>query len=363
VLTTLLSGVAPALFIAALVRRRAILPPALRVSSRPVLAGALVLAGVEIWIFVADAILGPFDTTRTPSWTLRPSLDVLRFGLVAAVIVASDMRRRRSVGRPGSPGTIDLAQIAHLSSAEAAVGTEMGSVREHRRLAAEAATARVLGLQHELLGVQDRARCRLERDLHDAVQQRLVALALQAALAGRREASGSDRDAELRAALSGAIDDAVEWVREIVDVGRPVVLDEGLVAALASLAASVPVAIDIDATGDLTSEDEAALPLWFAASEAITNALKHGQASRIVVRLVVSDELVALSIVDDGRGGFCGEPTSVVSRLAALDAHVETAPSEFPTGTTVILTVRRRQKTLVGRDLGGTAASIGSGPQ
>ena len=145
-------------------------------------------------------------------------------------------------------------------------------------------------------------RRRLERDLHDGAQQRLVSLGVQL----RRLQLALPRGAEI---LSPALDQAVVEVgaaigdlRQIAAGVRPARLDAGLAAALHDLARTSPVPVDVDVPSDrVAASVEAAA--YFVACEALTNAVKHASPSRIVVRAFRDDGALHLRVSDDGVGG------------------------------------------------------------
>ena len=145
-------------------------------------------------------------------------------------------------------------------------------------------------------------RRRLERDLHDGAQQRLVTLGIVL----RRLQLSLPREAQiLRPALDSAVDEvgrAIEDLRTIAAGVRPPRLDEGLAAALADLARAAPVPVELEATHErLPPQVEAAA--YFVACEAVTNAVKHASPSRVRVEATVVDGALRLVVVDDGVGG------------------------------------------------------------
>jgi signal transduction histidine kinase len=153
--------------------------------------------------------------------------------------------------------------------------------------------------RRRIQSVADEERRRIARDLHDGAQQRLVAIGLAL------------RHAQLEAdpALGTAIDEAVaelttsiQELRELAGGLRPGSLDEGLGAALRELAARTPVTLDVAAlSGRLPSHVETAA--YFVACEAVTNAVKHADASHISVTLTQEGGSLVVRVVDDGRGG------------------------------------------------------------
>ncbi|MFI7678337.1 sensor histidine kinase [Actinophytocola sp. NPDC049390] len=164
-------------------------------------------------------------------------------------------------------------------------------------------------------------RRRIERDLHDGVQQRLVALGL---LLGRaRRASDQEHADDL---LRQAHEESQQALRDLRDVTwrvYPTALDEGgLHTALEGVAerSSVPVSLRYGLAGrlDLATETVA----YFVASEAVTNALKHGGPSAIEIDVVAEGEGIVVSVRDNGSGGAdpAGSGLSgLASRVAAAD--------------------------------------------
>jgi signal transduction histidine kinase len=145
-------------------------------------------------------------------------------------------------------------------------------------------------------------RRRLERDLHDGAQQRLVSLGVQL----RRLQMSLPREAQI---LSPALDQIVDEVgsaigdlRQIAAGVRPARLDDGLAAALRDLARTTPVPLEVDAPQErVAASVEAAA--YFVACEAITNAVKHGSASKVAVRAHRENGTLHVRITDDGIGG------------------------------------------------------------
>ena len=145
-------------------------------------------------------------------------------------------------------------------------------------------------------------RRRLERDLHDGAQQRLVTLGIVL----RRLQRSLPREARiLGPALDSAVDEiglAIEDLRTIAAGVRPPRLDEGLAAALADLARGAPIPVELEATHQrLPEQVEAAA--YFVVCEAVTNAVKHGSPSRVRVEASVAHGELRLVVADDGVGG------------------------------------------------------------
>ncbi|MGI5146385.1 sensor histidine kinase [Plantactinospora sp. CA-294935] len=183
----------------------------------------------------------------------------------------------------------------------------------------------------------DAERRRIERDLHDGVQQRLVALGM---LVGRaRRTTDPAKAAELLRQAHEESGRVLDDLREVAWRVYPTALDNlGLADALARVAehAGLPVRIDHRLTARPARAVETAA--YFVVSEAVTNAAKHAGASRVDVEVVVRDGRLVVTVVDDGVGG--ADPAGVglsglARRVAALDGRFRV---QSPTGgpTTVV---------------------------
>ena len=182
--------------------------------------------------------------------------------------------------------------------AAAALSIEMARLRVEVRLQlaeVQASRARIVEAGYE-------ERRRLERDLHDGAQQRLVSLGVQL----RRLQFSLPREAQI---LSPALDqivaevgEAIGDLRQIAAGVRPARLDEGLAAALRDLARTSPVPVDVEASGERAPASVEAAA-YFVACEALTNAVKHGSPSKVVVRAVQDSGTLHVTVADDGVGG------------------------------------------------------------
>jgi signal transduction histidine kinase len=143
-------------------------------------------------------------------------------------------------------------------------------------------------------------RRRLERDLHDGAQQRLVSLGMALRLAQRHL-----DDADVHGVIDQAVAElgtAVAELRQIAHGLRPSSLDDGLHAALAALTQNAPIPVGLDVCADRLPDD-VATTAYYVASEAIANAVKHAGATRIDVHVVRRNGHLEVRVVDDGRGG------------------------------------------------------------
>jgi len=185
-----------------------------------------------------------------------------------------------------------------------------------------------------IVAAADAARRRIERDLHDGAQQRLISLALRLELLQRRvepDTEIAQELAEVRAELDGTLTELRELARGI----HPSVLTErGLRAALEALAGNAPMAAD-EATKAPSALQTTA---YFIVAEALANAPKHAQAERASVSVTLADEALAVEVTDDGRGGADADGGSglrgLADRVNALDGEfeLESRPGD---GTTV----------------------------
>jgi ribose transport system permease protein len=204
-------------------------------------------------------------------------------GAVLAVTVAADgvRRRRRYVEAGGSRPSVSREELTRV-------------------------IARGEGLQADrVIDAVSSERRRIERDLHDGVQQKLVNAALTLRLASDQlHGSHDDQVADLLAASIETLGSALEELR---DVGRgiyPVLLRRhGLVPALESLARSSAVPIEFDSSAVPRLPEQAEITAYFVVAEALTNVMKHACAKRVSVALSHDGRRLGVSITDDGVGG------------------------------------------------------------
>jgi signal transduction histidine kinase len=199
---------------------------------------------------------------------------------------------------------------------------------ENERLEAEA-SERLVALRasrERIVAAGDAERRRLERNLHDGAQQRLVALALQLRLLQGRV--GDDPAAEqLVKSASSELRTSLEELRELARGIHPAVLNHGLAAALDSLAARSPVPTTVTYEADERLPERVELAAYFVASEALANVAKYAHASRASVRVRRHNGAALIEIADDGIGGAAPGNGSGLSGLAdrveALDGRLE----------------------------------------
>ena len=230
-----------------------------------------------------------------------------------------------------------LMAILMVRASEASSTELQALLEETQRVNAELAASRA-----RLVAATDDARRRIERDLHDGAQQRLVGLTLQLSAARERVRDAPDVADALLADVREQVRHTQAELRSLVrGVYPPVLTEHGLGAALRALAdeQSVPVQADVSTSARLRADVEAAG--YFSALEALQNATKHaGPDARINLELSELDDGLEFVVVDDGVGfeeGDVGDGhgfTNMADRLGAAGGHLEIR-SEIGVGTTV----------------------------
>ncbi|HEX6754504.1 MAG TPA: sensor histidine kinase [Mycobacteriales bacterium] len=216
---------------------------------------------------------------------------------------------------------------------------------DNQRLAAQvqAQLAEVLASRSRIVAAADAERRRLERDLHDGPQLRLLVAALSLGLAQQRAAGVPDE--AVRALLADAaakLDEAIGELRELARGIHPAILtDAGLVPALRALAGRTP--LDVQLAGDLPRLDQAAEAAgYFVAAEALSNTVKHARATRVRVAARYGGGVLRLELTDDGVGGAdIGAGSGLLGlrdRVSALGGTL-TVRSERGQGTAVSVAI------------------------
>jgi signal transduction histidine kinase len=202
--------------------------------------------------------------------------------------------------------------------------------------------AELLASRARVVSAADETRRRLERDLHDGIQQWLVTLALRARKAAARSASGDSAAEE----LAGLADDLVAVTEQLREISRgihPAILsDSGLDDALKALARRSAIRVDLDVDFQGRYDPTLEATVYYVAAESLTNAVKHAQASAIAVRGGLRDGGLQLEIHDDGVGG--ADPrrgTGMLGLKDRVDALGGTISFSSPAGagTTIRVTL------------------------
>lgn len=182
----------------------------------------------------------------------------------------------------------------------------------------------------------DAERRRIERDLHDGAQQRLMALRLELGLLEERVSDDPKRATEMLRSLRLELDEALEELRELAHgLYPPLLASDGLEAALAATARRSAIPLTIDARGMTRAPRAIESTAYFCCLEALQNAAKHaGPDARAVIELRMEDGSLSFSVRDDGAGFDPGDLRpgygliNLRDRLSALggDASVTSAP-------------------------------------
>jgi signal transduction histidine kinase len=275
------------------------------------------------------------DVTGDPELTIHYRADDDAGDLVAGIPV---MRGDALVATvTGSSIQNERPSLAAEVIDAAGLAIEIAGLRvELRRRLDEVEASRA-----RLVTVADDERRRLERDLHDGAQQRLVSIGL--ALRHAQHQLGAGDHPEASRTLDSAVVEiagAIEELRELAHGLRPSSLDAGLGSALRELARRAPLPVSIATTGERFAPD-AETTAYFVAIEALTNAVKHAHASRVALCADQRDGALILRVADDGIGGATPHGGSGLSgmadRLAAVGGTLTVDSGH--TGTTVIASI------------------------
>ena len=252
---------------------------------------------------------------------------------------------RKPASEPLTPGESklldDLAGQAGLVLSNARLTAELQARLEEISARADELRAS----RQRIVVTQDEERRRLERNIHDGAQQHLVALAVKLRLARSILEKDPEKGAATLREIAGQVADAVETLGALaLGIYPPVLEEHGLAAALEAQArlGTVPVALDADGTDRLPIDLEAAV--YFVCLEALQNAAKYANATRVELRLRREDGELRFEVSDDGEGfvpsanGGGTGLTGMRDRLAVFGGtvEIESAPGR---GTTVRGTV------------------------
>jgi signal transduction histidine kinase len=256
--------------------------------------------GLELW-FVLQPDEPRVDERGRPVAAAGPDRErvpVRRGGVLLGEVVWSP---GSDADRALLPSVVDAASIA----------IEMARLRvelRQRLVEVDASRARIAA-------VADDERRRLERDLHDGAQQRLVSIGLVLRHAQHELA---DHPEAARRTLDGAVVEitaAIEELRALAHGLRPALLQAGLGPALRELASRAPVPVVVSATsGRFPTDVEAAA--YFVACEGLTNAVKHARAGEVRLEVAHQDSTLVVSVADDGVGGAAAGRGSGLTGLA-----------------------------------------------
>ena len=267
--------------------------------------------------------------------------------LVVPLIHAGSVLGRIECGprRDGPLLDEDRRLLANLAGQAAAAARNLHLTAELsdrldliRQQAAELTASRARVAQ-----TQDAERQRIQRDLHDGVQQDLVALPAKLALARERLRRGDPRADESLAELQRDMSELIGQLRDFAHaIHPPVLADQGLLEAIEAQAARLPLEVVIEADPALRGvryPPPVETATWYVVAEALTNAVKHARARRVLVALAQPNGQLSVEVRDDGCGfdqasvGGLGL-ASLADRIAIVNGtlHIDSTPGQ---GTTL----------------------------
>lgn len=247
-------------------------------------AGALATIGAPIALLVLREALGPDQIQGVGSWLgLGFNADLI-INVIAGLLFA-----------------VTLPKIVHaLAHFRAAVSQNL--LCSFAEQIAE--TERITDSRNAVRRAGTDSLRRLERDIHDGPQQRLIRLNMDLARARRMAATDPERAQEVIADAMGQTQDTLSELRQLSrGIAPPVLVDRGLRAAVQELAGRSEIPIDVDVTTPRDLPEHVETVAYFAIAEAVANANKHSGAEHLQVRAALDDDVVVVTVTDDGRGG------------------------------------------------------------
>ena len=285
-----------------------------------------------------------------------PQLELLYWSPITDGYVDLDGHPREPVASPGRTvapisgegGPLAVMLVDEIALQEPALLQAAGAMArlalENERLQAEVRSqlVQLRTTTARLVEAGQDARQRIERDLHDGAQQRLLALSMT--LGQARARAGDGADPQMRAFLDHAADDLQQAITELRELARgihPMLLtQEGLASALKALAERAPLPVEISAPSQ-RFPDTVESTAYFVVSEAVTNAARHAAASVVRVEVTVAGDEMTVRVSDDGIGGAnpatpggSGLP-GMRDRVVALGGGI-TVTSPTGAGTTLV---------------------------
>jgi signal transduction histidine kinase len=235
--------------------------------------------------------------------------------IAAPVIVTGSLVGALTASRPGSEPFSTGAEIRLRSFADLAA----------QSIANERAQAELRASRARIVHTADETRRRLERNLHDGAQQRLVSVAVALRLAASALPASPEEGRVLLDGATEELDEALEELRALARGLHPATLAKyGLGPSLEALArrAPLPVVVENEICDRLSSPVEAAL--YYVASESLTNVVKYAQPTTVTIRLRCAGDVAEIEVADDGIGGADATGTGIrglADRIEALDGR------------------------------------------
>lgn len=258
--------------------------------------GGAVVASEQVWLLVGVAILAlrwARGTSDERAELRPPLLSLMLLAVLLVVLAASSLTGMRIAFAVFDP--LFLVALALFP-----VVLLAGIARRTRGMERELAASRT-----RLIEAEDRARRQVERDLHDGVQQQLVAILSLTELAAHQARRDGEAVTQTLSDVRAQVRSAISDLRELVHGIRPPVLeDSGVAAALESRMTRLPAEVTLDVDGARRHrwppETEAAA--YFVVCEAVTNALKHAPGSAVTVAVTGDDNHLRVQVDDTGPG-------------------------------------------------------------
>lgn len=246
-------------------------------------------------------------------------------------------------GEPVAAIVHDIALVEEREVVEAAVAAaRLALVNERLQAEVRAQLAETQASRARIVEAADAERRRLERDLHDGAQQRLVSVSLALRMLQRRATSV---DEDISVDLGRAADDLREAIDELRDLAQgihpPILTEEGLAPALETLAERAPFPVQVVGATDERLPDTIEATVYFIASEALTNAAKHSGATKAEVHLTRDRGWLHVEVTDNGTGGADATAGSGLVGLAdRVAAAFGTLEMRSPPGGGTVLSAR-----------------------
>ncbi|HTG46813.1 MAG TPA: GAF domain-containing sensor histidine kinase [Actinomycetota bacterium] len=298
-----------------------------------ILAEGVGARSADVWVRVGSELRTAGSWPSAPVSRVPVTEDVAVPGTTASAPVRYQGELLGALSVTKAPGEM-------LTSADekllADVAAQAGLVLRNFGLIEELRASR-----QRLVAAQDAERRKIERNLHDGVQQQLVALNVQAGLLARAGNAEPSKVAEIAGQLQTRATEALDDLRDLArGIYPPLLADKGLGAALEAQArkAAVPVSIDTDGVGRYDQPVEAAV--YFCTLEALNNIAKYAAASQATVSLRRSDGHLSFTVTDDGIGfdtaatGYGTGLQGMADRLDAIGGTLQVI-STPGTGTSV----------------------------
>ncbi|WP_433463163.1 sensor histidine kinase [Spirillospora sp. CA-128828] len=289
-----------------------------------VLASGLAVYGLE-GVFVAPWVAQITDYGWGPFWTLD---DYGIFGIVGTVVLGAAMT---AAAVPLGP----MFLKAHALFGQSLLAPTRGALAERVRQLTETRSETVDASAAELR--------RIERDLHDGAQARLVALSMNIGLAEEMMKHDPETAQKLLAEAREASGTALTELRDLVrGIHPPVLAERGLDGAVRALALTLPLPVDVRIDMPGRAEAPAESAAYFAVAEMLANVVKHSAAQRAWIQIEHTGDRLLMIIGDDGTGGADPADGSgmrgIERRLAAFDGTMAvTSPPGGPTVVTMEL--------------------------